>query len=115
MRVCSQPGCPEIHPGPGSRCPAHRKQADRDRGTASQRGYNSRGHANFRRAVLTRDPICVACRARPSTIADHFPMSRKELIDAGLNPDDPSHGRGLCKPCHDHSTAEHQPGGFLTP
>ncbi|AGL13864.1 hypothetical protein [Actinoplanes sp. N902-109] len=47
-----------------------------------------------------------------STVADHYPLSRRELADRGLNPDDPTAGRGLCKRCHDKSTAVHQPGGW---
>ncbi|TDE02854.1 hypothetical protein E1269_21390 [Jiangella asiatica] len=50
--------------------------------------------------------------SRPSTDADHHPLSRRELIAAGLNPDDPKHGRGLCSLCHKRSTAKHQPGGW---
>lgn len=113
MRVCSVPGCPTIYPtNEGSRCPTHRKEADKARGTATQRGYNTKGHQAFRTAVLTRDPICVACHQRPSTVADHWPRSRAELIKAGLNPNDPQYGRGLDKQCHDRETANHQPGGW---
>lgn len=115
MRVCSLAGCPTIYPdGEGSRCTAHRKQADRARGTATQRGYTSRGHISFRIAVLQRDPICVECNLRFSTVADHYPLSRKELIDRGLDPNDPARGRGLCAPCHGRETARNQPGGFNT-
>jgi hypothetical protein len=39
-------------------------------------------------------------------------MSRRELIEAGLDLNDPKHGRGLCKSCHDSSTGERQPGGW---
>ncbi|KAK2701921.1 hypothetical protein QYM36_019422 [Artemia franciscana] len=86
--------------------------ADRSRGTATERGYNTRGHQSFREAVLTRDPICVLCELRHSTIADHHPISRRDLIAAGMNPNDPQYGRGLCKPCHDRATAKNQPGGW---
>ena len=113
VRVCSVHGCPQLYPASeGSRCPTHRRQADRDRGTATQRGYASAGHKRFRSAVLLRDPICVLCGLRQSTIADHYPLSRKELIDRGMNPNDPEHGRGLDKQCHDRETARNQPGGF---
>lgn len=113
MRVCSVPACPEIFDETnGSRCAHHRRAADRQRGTAAQRGYNTAGHQRFRRSVLSRDPICVLCRLAQSTVADHYPRSRKELEALGLNPDDPQHGRGLCKPCHDTETAAHQPGGW---
>lgn len=114
MRVCNVTGCPTIYPAnEGSKCLEHRGQADRSRGTAHQRGYATRGHQTFREAVLTRDPICVLCHLALSTIADHYPHSRRELQDLGLNPNDPTRGRGLCKPCHDTETAQHQPGGFM--
>lgn len=113
MRVCSVSGCPTIFDkAEGSRCQAHRKEADRARGTAAERGYNSRGHRAFRAAVLQRDPICVLCGVKFSTVADHWPRSRKDLIDLGLDPNDPDYGRGLDKLCHDLETSRNQPGGF---
>lgn len=111
-KPCSTPGCPELVPPGQSRCDDCNTTADRHRGTATQRGYNSKGHRRFRREVLARDPICVLCKAARSTIADHHPVSRKELIRQGANPNDPAHGRGLCKTCHDTETAHHQPGGW---
>lgn len=113
MRVCSTPGCPTIYPtSEGSRCERHRKEADKARGTATERGYNTPGHQAFRRAVITRDPICVLCNVRPSTVADHWPISKRDLIAAGLNSNDPTRGRGLCTTCHDTETAKNQPGGW---
>ena len=38
-------------------------------------------------------------------MADHYPLERRELIARNLDPDDPRHGRGFCKPCHDTKTA----------
>lgn len=110
MRNCSVHGCPELYTGKHSRCPAHRAQADKARPT---RGTATKGHRSFRTAVITRDPICTRCRRQPSTVADHHPYSRRDLIDAGLNPNDPQYGRGLCKSCHDSETTRNQPGGFL--
>jgi 5-methylcytosine-specific restriction protein A len=112
MRVCSVTGCPVLYEGRQSRCPSHSRTADRARGTAAERGYTSAGHLAFREAVLDRDPVCVLCDKRFSTVADHFPYSRRQLIEAGLNPDDPQYGRGLCTPCHSQETAVHQPGGW---
>lgn len=112
-RVCNVPGCPALTTG--GRCPDHTRQADRARGTAAQRGYRSRGHQTFRAAVLTRDPVCVLCREARSTVADHYPLSRRELLARSLDPDDPSRGRGLCTTCHGRETTQHQPGGFLNP
>jgi 5-methylcytosine-specific restriction protein A len=126
-KVCSTSSCPEIVPAGTSRCPRCDTAADRARGTAAERGYNSRGHRNFRTQVLTKNPLCVctdrtktaghnhgrACGA-VSTVADHYPRSRKELQALGLNADDPAFGRGLCKRCHDYHSSQAQPGGWNT-
>lgn len=93
------------------RCPDCSSDADRTRGTATERGYNSVGHRRFRTAVLRRDPICVLCGS-VSTVADHHPLSRRELVEEGLNPNDPARGRGLCASCHGKETVQHQPGGW---
>lgn len=111
MKVCSTPGCPNLT-DTGGRCDEHRRAADRARGN---RGYSSPRHRRFRRLVLQRDPVCVVCDAALATVADHFPISRRDLIDSGEDPDNPDAGRGLCKPCHDRETARHQPGGFADP
>lgn len=109
-RVCSTPGCPEF--SHGGRCDGCRAEAEQRRGTARQRGYG-RGHeVRFRPGVLARDPVCVLCGKAPSVHADHHPLSRRELVARGQDPDDPKHGRGLCQPCHAKETAQHQPGGF---
>jgi 5-methylcytosine-specific restriction protein A len=112
-RICAD--CPTVIDS-GTRCtPCAQAKArvhDKARGSSTQRGYTGPGHKRFRRAVLTRDPICVLCRKAWANVADHWPLSRKQLIDAGLNPNDPTHGRGLCKPCHDRETAANQPGGW---
>lgn len=110
-RVCSVPGCPALTTG--GRCPEHTRQADRARGSAASRGYTSRAHATFRAAVLTRDPVCVipGCTS-PSTVADHYPLSRRELLATGQDPNNPCHGRGLCHTHHSTETAKHQPGGW---
>ena len=115
MRVCSVPGCATIYPrAEGSRCQAHRRAADKARGTATERGYNSKGHRRFRAAVLARDPICVLCDVRESTVADHWPISRRDLLEQGMNPNASEHGRGLCANCHNKETAVNQPGGWNT-
>lgn len=110
LTVCSIPGCPELTDT--GRCTTHRAEAEARRGTARQRGYGHRHEKRFRAGVLRRDPICVLCRQRPSKHADHHPLSRRELVEQGLDPDDPAHGRGLCHSCHSTETAQHQPGGW---
>lgn len=118
-RVCSTPGCPEYTEG--GRCTEHRREAEQRRGTARQRGYGGRHERRFRPGVLVRDPTCVcsderhghaAPCGRLSVHADHWPLSRRELVEQGLDPDDPQHGRGLCQPCHSSETARSQPGGW---
>ena len=113
MRVCSVHGCATIYSATeGSRCQRHRAEADRRRGTSSERGYSSRGHRAFRTAVIQRDLICQLCGLEPATVADHHPRSRKELIELGLDPNDPQYGRGLGHVCHSKETAQNQPGGW---
>ena len=96
-RVCSTPGCPE-YTDQGGWCADCRAKAERTRGTARQRGYGREHEQDFRKAVLARDPMCVLCRTAPSVHADHHPLSRRELVEQGLNPNDPANGRGLCGP-----------------
>jgi len=110
LSVCSTPGCPEYTDT--GRCTACRAEVEQRRGTARQRGYGKAHEKRFRPAVLARDPVCVLCRSAPSRHADHHPISRRELVDQGLDPDDPKHGRGLCGTCHSTETAQHQPGGW---
>lgn len=111
-KVCNGNGCPNLVPKGVRLCTDCAREAERLRGSPASRGYGRRHRRTFREAVLARDPICILCHRRPSTEADHYPRSRRELEDAGLNPNDPSFGRGLCKPCHSAETAAHQPGGF---
>ena len=111
LKVCPTPGCPTLTPG--GRCDECRTRAEQERGTAAQRGYGHRHRTLFRPRVLARaGHICQLCGTAIATVADHYPRSRRELEDAGLNPNDPQYGRALCKPCHDRETAIHQPGGW---
>lgn len=121
-RPCPTHGCPTIlTPGETcTRCRAARDKARRPNGNP----YATPGHQGFREAVLALHPYCVCpgtcdkhtswCGQR-STVADHHPLERRELIDLGLDPNDPKHGRGLCKPCHDATTARRTPGGWNAP
>ena len=111
-RPCSVSGCGEIVAHGVSRCEQHEREADRARGTAAERGYMSRGHQRFRFEVLARNPVCMVCHRAPASVADHYPLSRRELVESGFDPNDPSRGRGLCKQCHDKETARNQPGGW---
>ena len=122
LKTCSTPGCPELVTS--GRCPHCHAQAEQQRGTAAERGYDAKHRRIFRTRVLRKNPLCVctdqdhdhgAQCLRASTVADHHPLSRRELVDAGLNPNNPDRGRGLCKPCHDRHTSQAQPGGWHRP
>lgn len=110
LKVCPTPGCPELVPR--GRCAGCTAQAEQRRGTSTQRGYGRVHRTRFRDKVLARDPICVVCMRRASTVADHYPLSRRELLLRHMNADDPSNGRGLCAACHSAETALNQPGGW---
>lgn len=113
-KVCSASGCPNVveRGSKRTRCDDCEREAEQRRGSAHRRGYGGPGHDRFRRQVLARDPICVDCRRRPSVHADHYPLSRRDLVRQGLNPNDPERGRGLCGRCHSRETAANQPGGW---
>ena len=115
LKVCTgRPGkrCAQLTDS--GRCPDCRTAADRARGTSRERGYNTAGHRRFRAAVLRRDVFCVLGCGSLATVADHHPLSRRELVERGLNPNAPEHGRGLCAPCHGRETQANpdQRGGW---
>lgn len=114
LTTCTTTGCPAIVDQPG-KCDTCKQDAERQRGSARARGYDTEHERRFRRSVLTRDVVCVICRKALAVVADHYPRSRRELIDDGADPDDPRYGRGLCKPCDSAQTAERQPGGWNNP
>lgn len=92
---------------------AQRRHDDQRRGTAAERGYDDEHEKRFRRPVLMRDRyVCVVCGRRAS-VADHHPRSRRQLIAAGNDPNDPRYGRALCKPCHDTHTGHTEGAGNL--
>lgn len=124
--VTSPDPCPRfIPPTPGAyMCAEHtrerRRQSDRKRGTFTQRGYGPQHGDRFRAGVLRDAYTCACagcsrhrgqCLAQPDT-ADHWPRTRRQLVELGLDADDPAYGRALCKMCHDVHTAAESPGGW---
>lgn len=121
MKVCSRPGCPTITAG--GRCDTCTKQAERGRSDHALRGGGNRASwRNARRACLQRDPVCtctdeahghgVRCYGA-STVADHYPDSKRELIEQGITDTDAlDRLRGICASCHGKHTAETSPGGW---
>lgn len=106
MKICSKPGCPTIVTS--GRCTPHEQEAERRRGSSRQRGYDHEHETRFRPGVFKKDPMCVIrgpkCKGR-STVADHHPLSKRELQTRGLDSNDPQYGRGVCNPCHGQETA----------
>jgi 5-methylcytosine-specific restriction protein A len=128
-RPCTRPGCENLTPT-GGYCAECRSRARRAHGTSAQRGYTGPHRTRFRPGVLSRteDKLCrcdlTDCRGhpsrpcpQPSTVADHWPLTRRQLVSQGLDPDDPARGRGLCGPCHARVTARdpRTQGGWNTP
>lgn len=108
-KPCTNPGCSELVAN--GRCATHARQAEQIRGSSSERGYGTRW-ARRRADYIYRHPWCVLC-GRPSKVPDHYPVSRKDLVDRGeTDPDADRHLRPLCSPCHSSETAKHQPGGW---
>lgn len=120
LKVCSTPRCPILVES--GRCSGCQADAEQRRGTAAQRGYGSRHWRTQRRACLRRDPICTctdptcghgaACYTA-SSVADHDPHERKDLVDQGVpDPDALVYLKGKCKRCHDRKTAATRAGGW---
>jgi 5-methylcytosine-specific restriction protein A len=101
MRPCSHCGAAVVRAG---KCARHLKMADRQRGSSTARGYGAEHRDRFRAGVLQRDDwTCVLC-GHVATVADHHPLTRRELVAQGLDPNDPARGRSLCQSCHSSHT-----------
>lgn len=107
---------------------ATRRASDATRRTQGS-AYGRPHRTLFRKTVLDRDPVCTCTECtdhqrgttvgrcvRPSTEADHYPRTRRQLVKAKLDPNDPTYGRGLCKVCHDrHSARSSGAHGYRRP
>lgn len=112
-RACAQPGCPAIVRD-GRYCEAHRvadSQYDRERGTASRRGYGARWR-KLRLMVLRARPLCAdpfslhGETAVAATDVDHIVARRAGGSDAMENL------QSLCHACHTRKTNDEQRGGM---
>lgn len=115
--ICRAPACGKLIESPGY-CDKHkkavRKQEDERRGTAAERGYDSKW-AKARGFYLRKHPLCVYCQRDHKVVAarivDHItPHRLKEAIDSGDEARiehakalfwDSANWQSLCKPCHD--------------
>lgn len=121
QRPCTTPGCKGRVPigERGSRCARcqiqRRRDSDRARGNAAQRGYDHqwrKGGAEY----FAAHPYCVVNGPNCTKIAkvrDHYPKSRRQLVAEGVaDPDAWRYLRPVCRPCHSWETTRHQPGGW---
>lgn len=101
-RPCTQPGCRALVRG-APRCVEHQRKREQERGTSTQRGYDSRWR-KARLAYLKRHPLCVLCSERgrivPAGVVDHI---RDHKGDRRLFWDS-TNWRALCAPCHNART-----------
>lgn len=106
LHKCAAPGCTLLVST--TYCPAHtpenKRPDDKERGTASQRGYNTRWR-KYRIAYLAKHPLCAACEQAelltPSTVVDHIKPHKGDSILFW----EKSNHQALCKSCHDQKTA----------
>ena len=76
---CAHSQCPALVEAGERFCEKHRKahykQQDRDRGSASERGYDARWR-RARRMYLRENPLCAEClkegRTEAATVVDHI-------------------------------------------
>lgn len=108
-RPCTWPGCAALV-SIGSRCDRHRKQSDRERGTAHERGYTS-AWSKARAAFLAKHPLCAQHqrdgRVVAASVVDHVRPHQGDMTIFW----DSDNWQSLCKPCHDRKTAT-EDGGF---
>ena len=112
-RPCNYYGCKELITA-GGYCEAHKKlkqkQVDSNRGTSTQRGYNSVWR-KARKRYLAANPICVECeregKLTASTEVDHI-IPHQGDMDLFWDEDN---WQALCKSHHSAKTAR-EDGGF---
>ena len=80
------------------------KRCELHRAAWSGAKYGKHFDAN-RLLVLERDPMCVFCGKRPSTIAHHHPFSRRRLAAMNVKDKDGLEWLvGSCASCHSGRT-----------
>ena len=112
IRVCSEPGCPELTEN--GKCEEHRKAArarrDARRESAADRGYGACWR-KIRTAFLAEHPICIDCGG-DAVVPDHDPKTRRELVAEGVDdPDDFKYLKPRCTTCHNRKTAKDKARG----
>lgn len=110
-RPCTTPRCPELTDG--GPCEKHKRQKERQRGSAAERGYGSRWQ-RYREWFLSQpeNALCRICERKrgkvtAATVVDHI-IPHKGDYNLFWDPDN---HQPACKPCHDAKTAS-EDGGF---
>jgi len=112
-KPCSYNRCPNLVELGHFYCKEHRKkntrQYEKDRGSSTQRGYNSRWR-KARIIYLKEHPLCVECLKEniitEATVVDHIIPHRGDMVLFWneLN------WQAKCKSCHDRKTVEKDDG-----
>jgi len=97
-RICPHPGCSHTEP-----CPAHaetrRKEYDKARGPASERGYD-RQWRKVRKRFLSLHPLCQDCLAEGKTTPAHDVHHLVPVKQGPMLRLDMTNLRSLCRACH---------------
>jgi 5-methylcytosine-specific restriction protein A len=110
-RRCTRCHTPVTSGEPCPTCAARTATRTPPRGTPTERGYDAKWR-RIRAQYLKHHPVCCLCGA-PSEVPDHWPLSRRQLLEAGdPHPDAWTHLRPLCRSCHSRETNRNQPGGW---
>lgn len=105
LAPCSVSGCPTLTKN--NRCPDHEREADRKRGTASERGYDH-NWAKIANAYRQLHPFC----EDPSGCIE-IGVAVDHIDGEGPSGDNSDKNlRNLCKRHHDQRTARDQSGGW---
>lgn len=105
-RTC--PNCKRVLTTRGP-CPICR--ARRDARAPGTNNYNTSTWMARSAEYLLTHPWCRLCGKR-AKVADHHPLSRRDLIRFGLDPDTDDRLRPLCQSCHAKETNKYQGGGL---
>lgn len=112
MKPCGSPGCPRLTTS--KYCEDHAKnerQYDKERGSASKRGYN-RAWQKARRTYLSMNPFCVECmkegQVTPSTVVDHIEAHKGNRALFW----DEKNWQALCASCHSRKTRREDMGAW---
>jgi 5-methylcytosine-specific restriction protein A len=102
----------------GSRCPAHlaeARRADEERRPRSERRYGETFERN-REILLKPKPLCACGCGRIADTADHWPVSRRDLIAQGVPDPDALHRlRPLYHVCHARKSGGERRGAGAAP